>query len=88
MSQPPQQRSTHADRARWRPSRKLVVGAILLVLALIFVFQNTARGRVNVLFWHASLPAWIWLLVIFLIGVVVGSLFPWLRRPQKTPPSA
>jgi len=26
------------------------------------------------------MPAWIWLVVIFAAGVVVGSVFPWLRR--------
>ena len=87
MSQPPHDWPGHVERGRWRPSRKLIASAVLVVLALVFVFQNTKRGRVNVFFWHVTLPAWIWLLVIFLVGVVVGSVFPWFRRQRKSPPS-
>jgi uncharacterized integral membrane protein len=69
---------------RWRPSRKLVVVLVLVVLAVVFVFQNTRRGRITFLFWHLTMPAWIWLLAIFVVGVIVGSVFPWLRRSKKS----
>lgn len=62
---------------------KLIVALILLALALIFIFQNTGAGDVKVLFWTVSLPAWIWLLVVLLIGVVIGSMFPWFRPKKK-----
>jgi uncharacterized integral membrane protein len=62
---------------------KLVAVAVVAVLATVFVFQNTAKGPVNVLFWTIRMPAWIWLLAVFLAGVVVGSVFPWLRRRAK-----
>jgi uncharacterized integral membrane protein len=68
---------------RRRPSRKLVAGLVLVVLAVVFVFQNTGRGRISFLFWHLTMPAWIWLLSIFVVGVVVGSVFPWLRRSKR-----
>lgn len=70
-------------KRRWRPSPKLVAGLVLLALAVVFVFQNTGRGRVSFLFWHLTMPAWIWLLSIFIVGVVVGSVFPWLRRSKR-----
>ncbi|MDF3048750.1 MAG: hypothetical protein K0R87_388 [Pseudonocardia sp.] len=58
-----------------------VIGTIVIaVLALIFVFQNTGRGQVQFLFWTVTAPAWAWLLMIFVAGLIVGSLFPWLRR--------
>jgi uncharacterized integral membrane protein len=63
---------------------KVIGAAVVAVLALIFVFQNTDKGRVHFLFWTISMPAWIWLLIIFAAGVVVGSLFPWLRRRKKS----
>lgn len=70
-----------AGRARRVPvSLKLVGAAVLGVLATVFVFQNTARGQIDFLFWSVRMPAWIWLLAVFLAGVVVGSMFPWLRR--------
>jgi uncharacterized integral membrane protein len=46
----------------------------------VFALQNTGEKHVRFLFWSWSMPAWIWLLVIFAAGVVVGSIFPWLRR--------
>ena len=48
-----------------------------------FIFQNTTRGQVNFLFWDVSAPAWVWLVLLFALGMVVGSLFPWGRRKQK-----
>ena len=65
------------------PPRKLIIGGILAVLGLIFVFQNTTRGQVNFLFWDVTAPAWVWLVLLFVLGVVVGSLFPWGRRKQR-----
>jgi uncharacterized integral membrane protein len=59
---------------------RTVVAGILVVLALVFVFQNTSSRRVHFLFWSMSLPSWIWLLAIFVLGLVAGSMFPWLRR--------
>lgn len=64
-------------------SPKLIGAIVIAVLALIFVFQNTARGQVRFLFWTVTAPAWAWLLVIFVAGLIVGSLFPWLRRSGR-----
>jgi uncharacterized integral membrane protein len=64
-------------------SPKLVAAVTVAVLATVFVFQNTEKGRVNVLFWTIRMPAWIWLLAVFLAGVAVGSVFPWLRRQGR-----
>lgn len=61
-------------------SPRLIGGVVLAVLAVIFVLQNTARGRVSFLFWHITAPSWTWLIVIFVVGVIVGSMFPWFRR--------
>ena len=79
--QPPQN-----DRAPIRIRPKTVVGVGIAVVALVFVFQNTAEGRIDFLFWSITLPAWIWLLVIFAAGAVVGSIFPWLRPRRDSNP--
>ena len=34
---------------RYRPSPKVIVGAIIAILALVFVFQNTDKKTVNFL---------------------------------------
>lgn len=72
-----------AAPSRGRISPKMIVGIVLGVLALVFIFQNTGTGHVNFLFWDITLPAWVWLLVIFLAGVVVGSMFPWFRGRRR-----
>jgi len=59
---------------------RTVVAAVLVVLALTFVFQNTESKSIRFLFWQTSMPAWIWLLVVFVVGAAVGSVFPWFRR--------
>jgi len=71
---------TSSSRFTW--NAKTIGAVVVAVLALVFVFQNTGKGKVDFLFWTISMPAWIWLIVIFAAGVVVGSLFPWLRRKR------
>ena len=64
-------------------SPKLVVGLILLVVAVVFILQNTTKSRVDVFFWDATAPKWIWMVVLFGAGLVVGSIFPWFRRRDR-----
>ena len=77
MTQPNTAQKAKSGRA------KLIVALVLLALVLILIFQNTASGRINVLFWHVTLPTWVWLLVILVVGVVIGSMFPWFRPKKK-----
>jgi uncharacterized integral membrane protein len=61
-----------------------IIGAVVIgVLALIFIFQNTGRSRVHLLFWNSSRPQWLWLLIVFAAGFIVGSIFPWFRRRHR-----
>lgn len=62
--------------------RGVIVG-VLVVLALVFAIQNRSSRRVDFLFWSVSMPSWIWLLAIFVVGVIAGSLFPWLRNKRN-----
>jgi uncharacterized integral membrane protein len=69
------------------PERKvnipaLVLAGILLVIALIFIFSNLDKASVHFIGASLSLPGWVWFLLLLAVGVVVGSLFPWLR-PRK-----
>ncbi len=68
---------------RRRVTAKLIVGLVLLALALIFIFQNTGSGEVHFLFWSFSAPTWIWLIIVLVVGVVIGSMFPWFRPKKK-----
>lgn len=62
---------------------KTIAVGVIVVLAVVFILQNTAKGDIDFLFWTLSMPAWIWLLVMFGAGVIAGSLFPWLRPRKK-----
>jgi uncharacterized integral membrane protein len=66
-----------------RVTAKLIIGLILIALALIFIFQNTSSREVHFLFWSFSAPTWIWLVIVLVIGVVIGSMFPWFRPKKK-----
>ena len=61
-------------------SPRRITAAVLVVLALVFIFQNAGTGRVTFLLWRVDAPAWTWLVLIFAVGMVVGSIFPWFRR--------
>jgi uncharacterized integral membrane protein len=60
-------------------SPKLITALVLGALALIFVLENTHKRTVHFLFWHLTMPTWIWAVMVFAAGVIIGSLFPWLR---------
>jgi uncharacterized integral membrane protein len=64
---------------RWL-SPKVIIGLVIVAVAMTFVFQNTESGRIHFLLWDLELPAWLWLLILFLAGLAVGSLLPWFRR--------
>jgi uncharacterized integral membrane protein len=77
-------RTTPSRRSpRRSPSPKALTAVGIGVLAAVFVLQNTSQKHIRFLLWSWSMPAWIWLVVMFAAGVVVGSIFPWLRRRRS-----
>jgi lipopolysaccharide assembly protein A len=53
---------------------------ILVVLAVIFVMQNTARHEIHLLWITVEAATWLVLIVIFVVGVVIGLLLGRRRR--------
>lgn len=53
---------------------KYVVIAILIVLALIVIFQNTHRTTVHLFFWHKEMPQVVLVLLSLAIGLLLGLL--------------
>ncbi|MGO1320015.1 MAG: hypothetical protein ACTII7_04330 [Galactobacter sp.] len=62
---------------------KLVLAALLLAIALIFIFSNLDKASLHFLSVSLTMPGWIWFLILLVVGVIVGSLFPWLRPRKK-----
>jgi uncharacterized integral membrane protein len=72
-----------AGENRFSLSPKMIAGIVIGVLILIFVIQNSSSGKVNLLLWDLSAPRWLWMVILFGAGVVVGSMFPWLHRRSE-----
>jgi uncharacterized integral membrane protein len=61
------------------PSRITV--AVLAVLALIFIFENTRDVKIRLLIPEVTMPLWMALLGCFIIGALAGM---YLRRASRT----
>ena len=61
----------------------LIGGGILLVLLLIFIFQNTADTRFKFLFWSFTLPLWLVLVITALVAFLIGQLALMWRRHKR-----
>jgi uncharacterized integral membrane protein len=51
---------------------KLIIGIVLLVLVLVFTFQNTALVPINFLFWDVELNRALLIFLTTAIGFVAG----------------
>lgn len=60
----------------WRP---WAVG-ILVLLALVFIFQNSQKVQVDFIFATTDTPLIFALLIATILGVVIGWLVPRVRR--------
>jgi len=57
--------------------RRLSIGKVIafvaVVIALIFIGQNSETGSVSFLFWEFTLPAWVWAGGLFVSGALPGT---------------
>ncbi len=52
----------------------LILGAVVLLILLIFILQNLTDQQIKFLFWQANLPVGVSLLIAAILGaLVVGS---------------
>jgi uncharacterized integral membrane protein len=64
-------------------ARRLIAGAIVLVLLIVFVLQNGDQVQVRLIAWDLDLRlAWA-LLIAAVFGAVLGWLLPKLRRSRS-----
>ena len=61
----------------------LIGGGILLVLLLIFIFQNTADTTFKFLFWSFTFPLWLGLVITAVVAFVVGQFALMWRRHKR-----
>lgn len=60
--------------------------AVLVVLALLFVLQNTDETNVNFLFAETRLPLFFALLIAIALGALIGWLTPRVRGGKRRDP--
>ncbi len=59
---------------------KAYAGLGLLILVVLFTLQNTETVPISFLFWEFRISRVLMILMIFVIGVLVGISFNYLKR--------
>jgi uncharacterized integral membrane protein len=66
---------TEIDKKRVSPS--LVVGLVALVLAIIFIIQNTDSHPVRFLFWDGDTSTWVVIVIALILGALIDRIVTW-----------
>lgn len=62
---------------------KVIIIAILAILALIILIQNSQVVALRFLFWQISMSLIIWLIFTLIIGFAIGYIFKTARKQQS-----
>jgi uncharacterized integral membrane protein len=73
-----------AGGRRQVPTR-LIVAGVALVVALVFIFQNSERVETTFLVFNVTTRLWVGLLVAVLVGAILGLVAgaAWNRRRSR-----
>ena len=63
---------------------KISCTVVLLALAAVFIYQNTAVLQLNFLFWSVSMSACLMLLIVLFTGIIIGLLVSLLTARRKS----
>ncbi|MDQ6797899.1 MAG: hypothetical protein M3011_07760 [Actinomycetota bacterium] len=63
-----------SEQSPSRVSPRLVVGAVLVVLLIVFVFENTTKTKIRFIVPEVTAPLWVALLGAALVGALAGAL--------------
>jgi uncharacterized integral membrane protein len=74
---------TTASSGQAGPPVKLIAFVIVAALAVVFVFQNRERHRIDFLFFEINTRTWTALVAALALGVILDRLFvSWWRRAR------
>lgn len=62
------------------PSLRVVISVVLAVIALVFIIQNDRIVTIKLLIPEVTMPLWVALAAMLLIGVLIGTILNWRRR--------
>ncbi|MFI7411961.1 DUF1049 domain-containing protein [Streptomyces sp. NPDC049627] len=65
--------------SEWLTPRRITV-LVLVVIALVFIFENTDDTEIRLLIPLVTMPLWLALLGVGVIGALCGALFMSRRR--------
>ena len=60
-----------------------IIAVIVGVAALIFIFQNSEQQDVNFLFFSATVPLSVVIVISMLLGAIIGWFFGYMRRRRR-----
>lgn len=69
--------------ARSRAPIGLVVAGLIVIAVSIFVAQNTEDIEIQFLFFKGSMPLWLVIVIILVLGMVLGQALMYMRRRRK-----
>jgi uncharacterized integral membrane protein len=63
---------------------KIFITMILVILFLIFIFQNIETVGVNFLIFNISMPRSLLLIITFAVGLLIGILLPYEIKRNRS----
>jgi|GEM_PF-3390869 len=72
-----------AGRGDWRHYGKLGFVGVIVILALVFIFQNTGKAAVSFLWMEGQMQLWIVMLILFVAGMLAGFFIAWRRARRR-----
>ena len=58
----------------WYASPRVIVAIVLIVIAIVFVAQNTHEATMSFLWFDFTAPVWLGFLIDVVLGVAIGFL--------------
>lgn len=72
------------DVSRGGPSGVLIGLIVVVVVALIFIFQNSDRATIQFLFFEGEFRVWVAIALAIVLGILIDRLIIlWWRRSRR-----
>jgi uncharacterized integral membrane protein len=76
-------RSSAPAGEKSRISAALVLWLLLIVVAVIFILQNTGHATITFLFWDGDVAIWIAIVIALVLGALIDRLGSWYMRRRR-----